>query len=183
MNISETTGCSFSTLGSLQIYISAFFTFILASRSSIWSLGNMKFFLRIWAVFFHISLGICHGTQQAVVTAYRVYQNVWTSISGRSERFEPFFLQNIHVWYMKGELESAWYAKELKIRSWEAIFTTLGALAPHIEDEPRNEEQHCKNQMLLPIDHPNQIRSSFLDALSSLRSILWLTDRLNFSDC
>ena len=123
---------------------------------------------RVWtllagfpAVFFHISLGICHGTQQAVVTAYRVYQNVWTSISGRNERFEPFFLQNIHVWYMKGELESAWYAKELKICSWEAIFTTLGALAPHIEDEPRNEEQHCKNQMLLPIDHPNQIRSSF----------------------
>ena len=40
--------------------------------------GNM---LRFWvadfpAVFFHISFGICHGTQQAVVTAYRVYQNV-----------------------------------------------------------------------------------------------------------
>ena len=97
------------------------------------------------AVFFHISFGICHGTQQAVVTAYRVYQNVWTSISGRNERFGPFSLQNIHVWCMKGELESAWYAKELKIPSWEAIFTTLGALAPHIEDEPRNEEQHCKN--------------------------------------
>ena len=133
------------------------------------------------AVFFHISLGICHGTQQAVVTAYRVYQNVWTSISGRNERFEPFFLQNIHVWYMKGELESAWYAKELKIRSWEAIFTTLGALAPHIEDEPRNEEQHCKNQMLLPIDHPNQIRSSFFTEIAK-NVILFDTHDLIIAD-
>ena len=39
------------------------------------------------AVFFHI----CHGTQQAVVTPYRAYQNVWAPISDRNELFEPFF--------------------------------------------------------------------------------------------
>ena len=49
------------------------------------------------AVFFHI----CHGKQQAVVTPYRAYQNVWAIISDRNELFEQFFLQNIHVWNMK----------------------------------------------------------------------------------
>ena len=39
------------------------------------------------AVFFHI----CHGTQQAVVTPYRAYQNVWATISDRNELFEQFF--------------------------------------------------------------------------------------------
>ena len=38
------------------------------------------------AVFFHI----CHGTQQAVVTLYRAYQNVWAIISDRNELFDKY---------------------------------------------------------------------------------------------
>ena len=85
----------------------------------------------------------------------------WQLHIGGSKMFEPlfqaglsfpshFFLQNIRIWYIKIEFQGSFFGMECRIGSWEAIFAADHALAPHIEDDTRNEEQHCKQPNFPP---------------------------------
>ena len=89
----------------------------------------------------------------------------WLHIGG-SKMFEPlfqaglsfpshFFLQNIRVWYIKIEFQGSFFGMECRLGGWEAIFAADQALAPHIEDDPRNEEQHCKQPNFPPTETVN----------------------------
>ena len=92
--------------------------------------------------------GICHETQQAVGTLYRVYQNVGASISGRNGRFEPFSFAK-YPCYMNlvtsclFHYENGYHICII----FQICFTTSAPysgvkidFAPHIKDETWNED-------------------------------------------